>query len=44
MIETRYKLGRYGGSLFLVLAVHAIAIVLTLNWSTPQAIELPPQA
>ena len=44
MIETRYKLGRYGGSLLLVLAVHVIAIVLTLNWSTPQAIELPPAA
>ncbi|MDR0277623.1 MAG: energy transducer TonB [Paucimonas sp.] len=44
MIETRYKLGRYGGSLLLVLAVHAIAIVLTLNWSAPQAIELPPAA
>ncbi|WP_095158943.1 energy transducer TonB [Pseudomonas sp. Irchel 3E13] len=44
MIETRYKLGRYGGSLLLVLAVHAIAIVLALNWSAPQAIELPPAA
>ncbi|OLS59886.1 energy transducer TonB [Pseudomonas putida] len=44
MIETRYKLGRYGGSLFLVLAVHAIAIALTLNWSRPEAIELPPAA
>jgi len=44
MIETRYKLGRYSGSLLLVLVVHAIAIVLTLNWSTPQAIELPPAA
>ncbi|WP_175653047.1 energy transducer TonB [Pseudomonas sp. Marseille-P9899] len=44
MIETRYKLGRYGGSLLFVLAVHAIAIVLALNWSAPQAIELPPAA
>jgi len=44
MIETRYKLGRYGGSLLLVLVVHAIAILLTLTWSTPQAIELPPAA
>ncbi|MDG9886130.1 energy transducer TonB [Pseudomonas putida CSV86] len=44
MIETRYKLGRYGGSLLIVLAVHAVAIALTLNWSKPEAIELPPAA
>ena len=44
MIETRYKLGRYVGSLLFVLAVHAIAIALTLNWSTPEAIEMPPPA
>ncbi|MGE8405952.1 MAG: energy transducer TonB [Pseudomonas sp.] len=44
MIKTRHNLARYGGSLVLVLAVHVIAIVLTLNWSAPQAIELPPAA
>ncbi|PWB30316.1 energy transducer TonB [Pseudomonas sp. SDI] len=44
MITTRHKLTRYGGSLAMVLVVHAIAIVLTLNWSVPQAIELPPAA
>ncbi|HCN46813.1 MAG TPA: energy transducer TonB [Pseudomonas sp.] len=44
MIETRYTLWRYCGGLFLVLAVHAIAIWLTLNWSQSEAIELPPAA
>lgn len=44
MITTRQKLTRYSGSLLLVLAVHAIAIVVALRWPASQAIELPPQA
>lgn len=44
MIKTRHKLTRYGGSLAIVLAVHAVAVLLMLNWSVPQAIELPPAA
>lgn len=44
MTNTRHKLARYGVSLAIVLAVHAVAVVLMLNWSVPQAIELPPAA
>lgn len=44
MISARQKLTRYGGSLLLVLAVHAVAIVVALNWPTRQPIELPPAA
>jgi len=44
MINTRQKLTRYSGSLLLVLAVHAIAIVVALRWHSSQAIELPPAA
>lgn len=44
MIKTRHKVTRYGGSLALVLAVHALGVVLMLNWTVPQAIELPPAA
>ncbi|MDU8359981.1 energy transducer TonB [Pseudomonas syringae group sp. J309-1] len=44
MISTRQKLTRYSGSLLLVLAVHAIAIVVALRWPASQAIELPPAA
>jgi protein TonB len=44
MISTRQKLTRYSGSLLLVLAVHAIAIIVALRWPTSQAIELPPPA
>jgi protein TonB len=44
MITTRQKLTRYSGSLLLVLAVHAIAIVVALRWPASQAIELPPAA
>lgn len=44
MTNKRSNLVRYGGSLAAVLAVHVIAVVLTLNWSVPQAIELPPAA
>ncbi|MDF0733362.1 TonB family protein [Pseudomonas entomophila] len=44
MTKTRSNLARYGGSLAIVLALHVIAVLLTLNWSVPQAIELPPAA
>jgi protein TonB len=44
MISTRQKLTRYSGSLLLVLAVHAIAILVALRWPVSQAIELPPAA
>lgn len=44
MITTRQKLTRYSGSLALVLGVHALAIVLALNWTSRPPIELPPQA
>lgn len=44
MIKARHSMTRYGGSLVLVLAVHALGIVLMLNWTVPQAIELPPAA
>lgn len=44
MMTPRQKLTRYSGSLLLVLAVHAVAIIVALRWSTPQAIELPPAA
>ncbi|WP_097306477.1 energy transducer TonB family protein [Pseudomonas chlororaphis] len=44
MITTRQKLTRYSGSLAIVLGVHAVAILLALNWSSPMPVELPPQA
>lgn len=44
MTKTRSNLARYGGSLAIVLGVHAVAVLLTLNWSVPQALELPPAA
>ena len=44
MIETRDTLLRYSGGLLLVLAVHALAIWIALNWSRTEAIELPPAA
>ena len=44
MTNKRSNLVRYGASLAAVLGVHVIAVVLTLNWSVPQAIELPPAA
>jgi protein TonB len=44
MINSRQKLTRYSGSLLLVLAVHAVAIVIALRWPSSQAIELPPAA
>jgi len=44
MITTRQKLTRYSASLAIVLGVHAVAIAVALNWSSPQLLELPPQA
>lgn len=44
MITTRQKLTRYGGSLAIVLGVHAVAILVALKWSAPQVLELPPAA
>jgi protein TonB len=44
MITARQKLTRYGASLAVVLAIHAAAIVLVLNWPARQPIELPPAA
>ena len=44
MITTRHKLTRYGTSLAVVLGVHAVAIIIALQWSAPQAIQLPPAA
>ncbi|WP_296260744.1 MULTISPECIES: energy transducer TonB [unclassified Pseudomonas] len=44
MINSRQKLTRYSGSLLLVLAVHAVAILVALRWPASQAIELPPAA
>ena len=44
MINTRQKLTRYSGSLLLVLAVHAVAILIALRWPSSQPIELPPAA
>jgi protein TonB len=44
MTTTRHNLARYSGSLALVLGVHAVAVLLMLNLSAPQAIELPPAA
>ncbi|MFA0919945.1 TonB protein [Pseudomonas coronafaciens pv. garcae] len=44
MINTRQKLTRYSGSLLVVLAVHAIAIIVAVRWPAPQPVELPPAA
>lgn len=44
MTTTRSNLARYGVSLAIVLGVHVLAVLLTLNWSVPQAVELPPAA
>ncbi|OLF51118.1 energy transducer TonB [Pseudomonas chlororaphis] len=44
MITTRQKLTRYSGSLAIVLGVHAVAILLALNWHSSMPVELPPQA
>ncbi|SDV09380.1 energy transducer TonB family protein [Pseudomonas mucidolens] len=44
MITTRHKLTRYGSSLAVVLGVHAVAIIIALQWSAPQVVQLPPAA
>ncbi|MDD2052966.1 energy transducer TonB [Pseudomonas putida] len=44
MITTRQKLTRYSGSLAVVLGIHAVAILIALNWPTAKPLELPPQA
>lgn len=44
MTKTRHNMARYGGSLAMVLGVHAVGVLLMLDWSVPQAIELPPAA
>ncbi|MBA1204026.1 energy transducer TonB [Pseudomonas capeferrum] len=44
MTKTRHNLARYGGSLAMVLGIHAIAVLLIFDRSVPQAIELPPAA
>ena len=44
MITTRQKMTRYGGSLAVVLGVHAAAIAVALNWPAPEPIQLPPEA
>ncbi|SEM60190.1 protein TonB [Pseudomonas sp. ok272] len=44
MITTRQKLTRYGGSLAVVLGVHAVAVILALNWKSSPPVELPPMA
>lgn len=44
MITTRHKLTRYGTSLAVVLGVHAVAIIIALQWSAPHPVTLPPAA
>ena len=44
MITTRQKLTRYCGSLAAVLGVHAVAILLALNWHASEPVQLPPAA
>ncbi|MFJ2364989.1 energy transducer TonB [Pseudomonas sp. NPDC087697] len=44
MITTRQKLTRYGASLAVVLGVHAVAILLALNWKSSPPVKLPPMA
>ncbi|AIR88774.1 energy transducer TonB [Pseudomonas cremoricolorata] len=44
MTKTRRTLARYSTSLGIVLGLHAAAVLLMLDWSVPQAIELPPAA
>lgn len=40
MTKPRSNVARYGGSLAIVLGVHVVAVLLTLNWSVPQAIAV----
>jgi protein TonB len=44
MTKSRHILARYSGSLAIVLGLHVVAVLLALNWSVPQAVELPPAA
>lgn len=44
MTMTRQKLTRYSGSLAVVLGVHAVAVILALNWKSSPPVELPPMA
>ncbi|MNF62124.1 transport protein TonB [compost metagenome] len=44
MITTRQKLTRYSGSLAVVLGVHAVAVILALNWTSSPPVALPPMA
>lgn len=43
MITVRQRMTRYGGSLAVVLAIHAAAIIVALQWPAPKPIELPPE-
>ena len=44
MTIARQKMTRYAISLAAVLAIHAVAVILALQWSNPRTVELPPQA
>lgn len=44
MTKKRHNLARYSGSLALVLGLHAAAVLLAMNWTKPQVVELPPAA
>ena len=44
MSMTRPTMTRYAVSLAAVLGIHAVAVILALQWSNPRAVELPPQA
>lgn len=44
MITNRQRMTRFGGSLVVVLGIHALAILVALKWPAPAPIELPPQA
>lgn len=44
MTKTRHNLARYSGSLAIVLGIHAVAVLLALDWSVPKAVELPSAA
>ena len=44
MIMTRQKLTRYSASLAVVLGVHAVAVILALNWKSSPPVPLPPMA
>ena len=44
MSMTRQTMTRYGVSLAAVLGIHALAVILALQWPTPRTIEPAPQA